>query len=102
MNAHRSKRVNLSIPMVLSGTDSSGQAFQESLRTIGVSNDGATVRTAQELNVGATVTIENRTLGLAANATVVSVGKRRLLGERVEISVQLTPTGSYWGIVLPA
>jgi hypothetical protein len=101
LSARRSKRVNLAIPIVLSGKDSSGNAFQESTRTIIVSKHGAKIRTVQRLNLGASVSIENRSLGLAANATIVSVGQRQSPEEPIEIGVQLTQAGNVWGIVFP-
>ena len=100
-NARRSKRVNLAIPIVLRGVDSSGNEFQESTRTTVVSKHGAKIRTCQTLGLGASVTIENRSLGLAANAAVVSVGKRQSPGEPVEIGVQLFQAGNVWGIIFP-
>jgi len=100
-NARRSKRVNLAIPIILRGTDDSGNEFQESTRTTVVSKHGAKIRTSQTLGLGATVTIENRSLGLAANATVVSVSKRQSPTDQAEIGVQLTQAGNVWGIIFP-
>ncbi len=101
LSARRSKRVNLAFPIVLSGTNAAGVEFQESTRTIIVSKHGAKIRTTQELTVGALVTIENRSMGLSADATVVSVGPKRASGEPVEIGVQLTQAGNVWGIIFP-
>jgi hypothetical protein len=99
--ARRSKRVNLAIPIVLSGKDSSGNEFQESTRTAVVNRHGARITTTRELVLGGVVTVENRSLALAAKATVVSVGKRRFPGEPVEIGVQLIKAGNVWGIIFP-
>ena len=99
--ARRSKRVNLAIPIVLSGKDSSGSEFQESTRTTVVNRHGARITTARDLVVGGVVTIENRSLALAAKATVVSTGRRRFPGEPVEIGVQLLKAGNVWGIIFP-
>ena len=101
MTARRSKRVNLAIPIVLRGTDSSGNEFQESTRTTTVSKHGARIKTTQDLALGTLVTIENRSLGLSADATVVRIGKRWSPGEAVEIGVQLTKAGNVWGIIFP-
>ena len=101
MSPRRSKRVNFDMPIILSGTDSSGQLFQESTRTISVSKHGAKIRTAQTLEVGSTVKIENRSLGIAAKAAVVRAGKKRFAGESVEIGVQLARPENVWGIDLP-
>ena len=101
MTARRSKRVRLAIPIVLSGEDCSGNEFQESTRTVVVSKHGAKITTTQELVLGGVVTIENRRLGLAAEATVASIGKRRSPREPVEIGVQLIKAGNVWGIIFP-
>lgn len=100
-SARRSKRVNLAIPIILSGTDSSGNPFQESTRTIIVSKHGAKIKAAKELALGALVTIENQSLGLATKATVISIGKRQYRGDPVEVGVQLTQAGNVWGIIFP-
>ncbi len=100
-SARRSKRVNLAIPIVLSGTNSAGAEFQESTRTIIVSKHGAKIRTTQEMTTGTLVTIENRSLGLLADATVVSVSPKRAPGEPREIGVQLTQAGNVWGVIFP-
>lgn len=101
MGARRSKRITLAIPIIMSGTDRAGNAFQETTRTILVSKHGAKIKSNQELNLGAEVTIENRSLGLAANATVVSVGKKHSPSEPVEVGVQLSHAGNVWGIIFP-
>jgi hypothetical protein len=101
MTARRSKRVNLAIPIILSGTDNSGKEFQESTRTTEVSKHGAKITTTQELVLSGVVTIENRSLALAAQATVVRIGKRRSPGEPVEIGVQLMKPANIWGIIFP-
>jgi len=101
MTARRSKRVTLAIPIVLIGEDSSGNEFQESTRTTVVSKHGAEITTTRELVHGAVVTIENRSLALAATATVVSIGKRRSPGEPGVIGVQLIKAANVWGIIFP-
>ena len=99
--ARRSKRVSLAMPVVLRGADSSGVEFEECTRTVVVSKHGAKIRTVQSLALGAVISIENRSMGLAANATVVSVGPRQFPGEPVEIGVQLNQAGNVWGIIFP-
>ena len=101
LGARRSKRVNLAIPIILTGKDSSGNEFQESTRTSVVSKHGAKIATTQDLVLGGEVTIENRSLSLAAKALVVSTSKRRFPGEAVEIGVQLTKAANVWGIIFP-
>lgn len=101
MTARRSKRVRLAVPIVLSGVDSAGNEFQESTRTTIVSKHGAKITTTQELVLGTAVTIENRSLALAAKATVVRVGKRLSPGQPVEIGVQLIKAANVWGIIFP-
>ena len=99
--ARRSKRVSLAMPVVLRGLDNSGVEFEESTRTVVISKHGAKIRTVQALDLGAVISIENRSMGLAANATVVSVGPRQFPGEPVEIGVQLGQAGNVWGIIFP-
>ena len=99
--ARRSTRVNLAIPIVLSGKDSSGNEFLENTRTGVVSKHGAKLTTVQQLALGSEVTIENRALARAAKATVVCVGRRRFPQEPVEIGVQLFKPENIWGIVFP-
>jgi len=101
MSARRSKRVRLAIPIVVSGKDSSGKEFQESTRTSVVSKHGAKITTTRDLVLNSLVTIENRRLGLAAKATVASIGKRRSPVEPVQVGVQLLKAGNVWGIIFP-
>jgi len=100
-SARRSKRVNLAIPIVLSGTNRSGDEFRESTRTIVVSKHGAKIKTTQVLDAGAIVTIENRSLALAAHARVVRVSAKQSPGVAGEIGVELTQAGNVWGIIFP-
>lgn len=101
MDARRSKRVRLAVPIVLSGVDSSGNEFQEPARTTVVSKHGAKITTTRDLAQGSVVTIENRTLALAAKATVVRLGKKVSPGQPVEIGVQLANAANVWGIIFP-
>lgn len=97
----RSKRVSLAVPISLSGMDSSGHEFHESTRTVVVNKHGTRVTTSHDLVMGSVVTIENRSLGISAKATVVSLGKRRFPDEPIEVGLQLSEAGNVWGIIFP-
>jgi len=97
----RSKRVKLAVPIVMSGKDNRGTEFHETTRTEIINKHGARIATNQDLALGGVVTIENRSLGLAAKATVVGIGKRRSPDAPVEIGVQLIKADNVWGVIFP-
>ncbi len=94
-------RVPVAIPIVLRGTDSSGQAFEETTRTTMVNKHGAKITTSHKLFLGSEVVVENRAMDVTAKATVVWIGDKRTPNDPLEVAVQLHKAENIWGIVFP-
>ncbi len=97
----RSTRLSISIPITISGTDASGQAFRENARTLVINNHGAKLATVHHLILGSEVTVENRALGRTARANIVWTGDRRSPKDIMEVGIQLLEAQNIWGIQFP-
>ncbi len=71
MEGRRSNRRSIVLPVMLSGTDFSGVAFNENTWTIGVNEHGAKISTSYRLAVGDQITVGNPVLGHSALAPSV-------------------------------
>ncbi len=74
MNAgdrRRTDRVSIAVPVQVSGTDATRQAFVEQARTLAISRDGATVVLNRKLVPGQKVTISRVNSNKWANARVI-------------------------------
>ena len=67
----RSTRLTIAIPVVISGHDSQGNKFSESVHTLMVNKHGGKMATARHFALGTQILIENPALGVAAKAQVV-------------------------------
>ncbi len=99
MDGRRSIRRSIVLPVMLSGTDFSGTAFQENTWTIGVNRHGAKISTAYKLAVGDQIVVGNPVLGQSARARVIRVAEK---GRAFEIGVELLELHDVWGARFPA
>jgi hypothetical protein len=98
MDGRRSPRRSIVLPVLLSGTDFSGQAFQENTWTIGVNRHGAKISTSSRLAVGDQVMVGNPVLGHSTKARVTRVVEK---GRAFEIGVELLEPKDVWGAKIP-
>lgn len=100
-NRRRSTRLDLVIPIVLSGRDAKGEPFRDETQTDTVNLHGAKVRTSREILVGMLVTVENPILGAVEKAVCVRI-YAGTPGEAVHsIALQLVRPGNIWGVDNP-
>ena len=100
-NRRRSTRVDLVLPVVLSGRDASGETFREETQTATVNLHGAKIETTRNVLVGMQVSIENPLTGAVEKAVCVRVYDSPP-GERSHfIATQLVRPGNIWGLEDP-
>ncbi|HLY60455.1 MAG TPA: hypothetical protein VKV95_06780 [Terriglobia bacterium] len=97
----RSTRLNLSVPIVISGKDTYGQPFRENSRATVMNLHGAKILTFHHLALGSELMIENRALAVTTQATVVWLGERKFPKDLGEAGIQLTEPGNIWGVDVP-
>ncbi|HEV2349740.1 MAG TPA: hypothetical protein VG028_07850 [Terriglobia bacterium] len=97
----RSTRLNISVPIVISGKDTYGQPFRENSRATVMNLHGAKILTFHHLALGSVLTIENRALAITAPATVVWLGERKFPKDLGEAGIQLAEPGNIWGVDVP-
>src|SRR5690348_33564 len=97
----RSTRLNLSVPIVISGKDTYGQPFRENSRATVMNLHGAKVLTFHHLSLGSELSLENRSLAATAKATVVWLGERKFPKDLGEAGIQLAEPGNIWGVDIP-
>lgn len=100
-NRRRSTRLDLVLPIVLSGRDASGEMFREETRTATVNLHGAKVETTRNILVGMQVTIESPLTGALEKAVCVRVFEGVSGDNRHFIATQLVRPGNIWGIEDP-
>lgn len=98
MDARRSTRIAVVLPIMLNGTDFSGLVFKENTWTIGVNKHGAKLSTSYRLAVGDQIMVGNPVLGHSAEARVVRVLEK---GRDFEIGVELIEPHDVWGAKIP-
>jgi hypothetical protein len=97
----RSTRVEVVVPVYLSGRDASGQSIQELTETTTVNLHGARLKTRNRVLVGMQITVENPATGKAEKAICVSVEEPQP-GETLHfIAVQLIHPCNLWQIENP-
>lgn len=82
----RSERLLLTIPIRVEGSDSQGQVFSETTRTLIINRQGARIQLKRRVPPGATLAITNLVMN--------SRGKFRLVGP----TQPLSPEGGEWGV----
>ncbi|MGO9270432.1 MAG: DUF3800 domain-containing protein [Terriglobia bacterium] len=96
-------RVSLAVAITISGKDKNGRAFVESAQTIEITGRGARVATAQDLLLGAEITVQNQ-LGQTAAAKVLWRGEARARSGSNEFGIMLlSPSAaeSLWRVDSP-
>lgn len=97
----RSTRLNISVPIVISGKDTYGQPFRENSRATVMNMHGAKILTFHHLALGSELSIENRAIAVTAPATVVWLGERKFPKDLGEAGIQLAEPGNVWGVDVP-
>jgi hypothetical protein len=101
LGRRRSTRVEVAIPIILTGRDASGQPFREETETIAVNLHGGRLKTRYQVLVGMQMGIENPKSGAAEKAICVRV-EEPVPGESVRfIAVQLVNPANVWGVEHP-
>ena len=102
MNGNRrSTRLSIAVPVVISGVDTGGDRFSESVCTVVVNKHGGKIAIARRLAMGAEIAIENRHLGIVAKAQVVWLNEPDHAGEMHHVGLQLLEAQNVWGIAFP-
>lgn len=97
----QSSRLDLVIPIVISGRDAAGQPFREATETLSVSFHGAAIKTRKQIPIGMQLTIENLATGTASKAICVRVGEAKPGQELHAIAAQLLMPANVWGVINP-
>ncbi|MFZ0963834.1 MAG: hypothetical protein WAO35_23455 [Terriglobia bacterium] len=97
----RSTRLNISIPIIISGVDAEGNSFTENVRTLIVNKHGGKIATTHLLTMGTEVLIENRAMGVVAKASVVWLGEKEYAGSIHHVGLQLLEAQNVWGVAFP-
>ncbi|HET7842394.1 MAG TPA: hypothetical protein VFM21_12340 [Terriglobia bacterium] len=100
-NRRRSTRLDIAIPVTLTGRDARGQSFREETQTATVNLHGAKVSTQHEILVGMQVTVENPLNGALEKAVCVRVYEPVPDETGHYVALQLIRPGNIWGIEEP-
>ena len=100
-NHRRSTRVDVVVPVFLSGRDAAANPFRDETHTVTVNLHGARIQTGRDLLVGMQVTIESPRTGSAAKAICVRTNETVADMDARYVSVQLVKPGNIWGIENP-
>jgi hypothetical protein len=95
----RTLRLNMSIPVVVLGVDTDGNSFSESRHTEVINEHGGEIAMAHCLAVGAEVSVENRAMGVAAKAIVMSSGANYHARDLHPVVLKLLEAKNVWGII---
>jgi hypothetical protein len=101
MGRRRSTRVEVVLPIILTGRDASGWPFREETETSTVNLHGGRLKTHHQVLVGMQVGIENPRTGAAEKAICVWVEDPAPGQTAHYIAVQLINPGNVWGIETP-
>ena len=101
LGRRRSTRVEVAVPIILTGRDASGLSFREETETTTVNLHGARLKTCHQVLVGSQVGIENQRTGAAEKAICVRVEEPAPGESAHHIAVQLLNPGNVWGVVNP-
>jgi hypothetical protein len=96
----RSSRVNVRIPVTLSGTLPGGKAFSEETFIVSISKFGAKVKTEQPLEVGMRVKVRPHGRGEAGRFKVVWMGRPGTPREG-EAGIEYVEVSNLLGIAFP-
>ncbi|HTU32547.1 MAG TPA: hypothetical protein VMF66_01955 [Candidatus Acidoferrum sp.] len=96
----RSKRLGLSFPVHVYGTNTSGEAFQESTEVISVNAHGALLALGASVQKGQTILVENKGTRKQKEFRIVYVGSAHKGKLKVGIELVHGPV-DFWGIYFP-
>ncbi len=100
----RSFRVIISIPVIISGQDASGQGFREETQTLDIGRIGAMIGASRRPAWQSEIVIENPGRRRSAKGRVVWCGERASPGAPFAIGVEFgEPQGvrGLWGVEFP-
>jgi hypothetical protein len=97
----RTSRVNISIPIVISGVDAEGNRFSESVRTQVINQHGGEIAMAHRLAISTEVLVENRAMGVVAKASVIRSGKKDDAQDLRPVVLRLLEAQNVRGITFP-
>ena len=97
----RSKRLTLSVSIVVSGVDADENSFSVIVHTQVINQHGGKIAMTNRLTMGTEVSLENRALGVVAKAHVVWCGEKGDEGDLHLVGLRLVETQNVWGITFP-
>jgi hypothetical protein len=96
----RSMRVLLSVPILVSGKNASGQEFNEQTRTLVVNAHGALISLATPMTAGRQIKVSNKTTHQSLFCRVVYVGAPQ--AGRMQMGIEFEkPSPTFWQIDFP-
>lgn len=98
-NRRSSLRLPMAVPVVLTGTDTSGNPFNENTQTVVINSGGAKVLTRQSLALGTRLQVTVPHLRRESGAIIVWLGDQR--GGLVEAGLDLDDKCGFWGVQFP-
>lgn len=97
----RSTRLDLAVPIVISGRDSAGKLYREETETFSVSFHGAKFKTRQQVLIGMQLTVENLLAGEAEKAICVRVSEPEPGQDKHDMAIQFLHPRNIWGVKNP-
>lgn len=97
----QSTRVELSLPVVISGRDATGKPFREVTETVAVSLHGAALKTRKQILLGMQLTVENPAVGAPRKAICVRVGEPQPGQDLHAVAIQLLVAENIWEVRNP-
>jgi hypothetical protein len=97
----QSTRIDLSLPIVISGRDATGKPFREVTEAFSVSLHGAALKTRKQILLGMQLTVENPAVGAARKAICVRVAEPQPGHDLHAVAIQLLVAENIWGVRNP-
>jgi hypothetical protein len=97
----RSTRLSVAVPILVNGTDATGNPFKEHTFTLNVNKHGGEIAVNHLLVPDAEISIENISIGRKGRARVVQRRERRTPNSPYEVSVELLDPENIWGVRFP-
>jgi PilZ domain len=99
-NRRSTQRVQMRIPVRLSGEDPFGSRFQEETHTDAVNATGALIHLSTSVRKGQRLKLVNTATADEAECLVAHLGRRQ--GERLEVGIAfILPNPKFWHVVFP-
>jgi hypothetical protein len=96
----RSKRIGLSVPVVVQGTDGRGAPFRELTRAGGLNANGAQLTLSCAVELGQTISVTNQNTALTQECRVANRGTEQ--DGKWKVGVEFTgPADGFWEIYFP-